>query len=114
MNAVQPTLVVEFLEFFCKLAEQLVSPLEIVWINNPLLQDPNTRYIFTIVHPVFFGENVSKETRPKSEKINLKLPSFVARIDLLSRVPRRVTKGGGEVQSCQRNSLTMSRPDLPD
>jgi hypothetical protein len=105
-------LIVEFLEFFCKLAEQLVSPLEIVRIDNPLLQHLNARVIFTVVYPVFFHQNVSEESRPKSKKINLKLPSFVSRIDLLSRISRCVTKGRGDVWSCQCYSLTMSLPDL--
>src|ERR1700733_6876812 len=96
MNAVSPTLVVEFLEFFCKLAEELVSPLEIIWVDNPLLQDLNARDIFTEICPVFVRENMPEESRAKSEKINLKLPGFVSGIDLLSRIPRCTTKGGGD------------------
>lgn len=76
------------------------------------LQDLNVRNIFAVVFPVFLSKDVLKESRAKTKKIDLKLPGFVSRIDLLSRILRCITKGGGDVASCQCHSLAMSLSNL--
>jgi hypothetical protein len=66
---------------------------EILWRDDPFLQDPNTYNILTIIMPVFLCENILEKSWTKANKIDLEFLGLVTRIDLLCRIPRCVPKG---------------------
>jgi hypothetical protein len=89
-----------------------MSLLDIIWRDDPLLQDANTRNVFTVVNPVLFWENMSEQSRTEANKINLKFPSLIAKIYFLCRISRCMPKGGWDEWSRQCHSLSMRLPDI--
>ena len=112
MNVVGAPLIVQPLESLGKLTEQLVSLSEIFWRDRPLLKDTNACNVFTVIDPVFLCEDVSEECRTEANKVDLKFPCLVARINFFCRISRRASKGGWDKRSCHGHSLSMSLPDV--
>lgn len=61
MNMVGMMLIIQLLIFLCKVTEKPVSPKDIIWRDNPLLQYADSLDIFTVVNLVFSGEDMSEK-----------------------------------------------------
>ena len=110
VDVVCMALVIKLLEFLYEVAKQFMAMLEIGQRYRPVLQDANTQDILTIIHPVLFCKYVPEKRRTKSDKVDLKLPSLVARVYLLCRVSGCATKARWNKLSCQSHSFSMSLP----
>ena len=77
-------LVVKCLEIPDKLLENFVAIPKILWSDNRTLKYLNPSNQFSVIFPVWLWKDVSKQHQSKSIDIQLKSPSFVPGIELVS------------------------------
>ena len=103
-------LVIKSFEFARELDEKSVPLKEVTMSNCVALKGSDTSYESAEIEPVFTRQEVSKECRAKTIDILLELPSFIASVELLGRVPGSSSERGGYEWYCPYHGFSMGFP----